>query len=591
MKTRNNDRGGEHLRKLQKRIGGQASSLSRPAGFRPADFFCNFRRCAYRGAGNLKWGRILFFGLLLGSVSFVLGENVSTSSGTPTPNAALNPANEAPAVGSLFIRQYRVNGGSDLLPRVQIESAVYPFLGPGRTENDVEQARAALEKAFRDKGYQTVTVQIPPQQVRRGVVVLQVVEGKIGRLRVKGAHYYLPSAIKNAAPSMAEGTVPDFNAVQKDIVALNQIPGRQVTPVLRPGVVPGTYDIDLNVKDSLPLHSSLELNNRYSLSTTVLRLNGSISYDNLWQLGHKIGASFQIAPERLTDAEVFSGFYVAPIPNVEGLSLMFQGTKQNSDVSTLGGPAVAGNGDTIGGRALITLPTGTNYYQSFNTGIDYKHQYQNVVFGPITYYPICANYSLTLTGSGSVTELNLGVNFSLRGVSGNQTAFQSRGTQGDASYIYLRGDLSRTQDLPQGFQLFGKLQGQLSDQPLLDTEQFGGGGYSTARGYLEATQLGDDALFGTLELRSPSIGSCFGKVGDKINDWRFFVFTDNGVLAFVDPLPQTQSKFTLSSVGIGTRAQAFGYFNGEIDLGVPLISKDLTGVPNYLITFRVWADF
>ena len=390
---------------------------------------------------------------------------------------------------------------------------------------------------------------------------------------------------------MAEGTVPDFNAVQKDIVALNQIPGRQVTPVLRPGVVPGTYDIDLNVKDSLPLHSSLELNNRYSLSTTVLRLNGSISYDNLWQLGHKIGASFQIAPERLTDAEVFSGFYVAPIPNVEGLSLMFQGTKQNSDVSTLGGPAVAGNGDTIGGRALITLPTGTNYYQSFNTGIDYKHQYQNVVFGSITYYPICANYSLTLTGSGSVTELNLGVNFSLRGVSGNQTVFQSRGTQGDASYIYLRGDLSRTQDLPQGFQLFGKLQGQLSDQPLLDTEQFGGGGYSTARGYLEATQLGDDALFGTLELRSPSIKSCFGKLGDKINDWRFFVFTDNGVLAFVDPLPQTQSKFTLSSVGIGTRAQAFGYFNGEIDLGVPLISKDLTGVPNYLITFRVWADF
>jgi len=169
--------------------------------------------------------------------------------------------------------------------------------------------------------------------------------------------------------------------------------------------------------------------------------------------------------------------------------------------------------------------------------------------------------------------------------------FQSRGTQGDASYIYLRGDLSRTQDLPAGFQLYGKLQGQLSDQPLLDSEQFGGGGYSTARGYLEATQLGDDALFGTLELRTPSIGPWFGKLGDKLNDWRFFVFTDDGLLAFVDPLPETHSHFTLASVGIGSRAQVYEHLNGEILVGLPLISKDLTGVPNYLITFRVWADF
>ena len=544
---------------------------------------------AYREALLLRQFLLWFF-VILGSVdSMLLAAQEPSPSPTKTENEKTAVAGQE--IGSLYIRQYRVEGGSDLLPRVQIESAVYPYLGPGRTENDVEQARVALEKAFRDKGYQTVAVQIPPQQVRRGVVVLQVIEGKVGRLRVKGAHYYLPSAIKAGAPSMAEGAVPDFNAVQKDIVALNQIPGRQVTPVLRPAVVPGTYDIDLNVKDSLPLHSSLELNNRYSLSTTVLRLNGSVSYDNLWQLGHKIGASFQVAPERLTDAEVFSGFYVAPIPNVEGLSLMIQGTKQNSNVSTLGGPAVSGNGDSLGGHALITLPSGKDYYQSFNTGLDYKHNDKNLVFGDITYYPITANYSLTMTGSGSVTELNLGVNFSLRGVSGDQTVFQSRGTQEDASYIYLRGDLSRTQDLPAGFQLYGKLQGQLSDQPLLDSEQFGGGGYSTARGYLEATQLGDDALFGTLELRTPSIGPWFGKLGDKLNDWRFFVFTDDGLLAFVDPLPETHSHFTLASVGIGSRAQVYEHLNGEILVGLPLISKDLTGVPNYLITFRVWADF
>ena len=86
---------------------------------------------------------------------------------------------------------------------------------------------------------------------------------------------------------MVEGQVPNFNEVQKDIVALNKSGDMRVTPELRAGVEPGTVDIDLNVKDVFPLHGSLELNNRYSADTKPLRVNGSINYSNLWQSGHK----------------------------------------------------------------------------------------------------------------------------------------------------------------------------------------------------------------------------------------------------------------------------------------------------------------
>jgi len=202
---------------------------------------------------------------------------------------------------SIYIREYRVQGAHQL-SRVEVESAVYPFLGPGRTAEDCEKARAALEKAYQEKGFQTVSVQIPPQQVKGGVIILQVTEATVGRLRVKGAHYFTLDQIKKEAPSIAEGKVVNFNDVTRDIVALNQLPDRRVTPALRAGVEPGTVDIDLNVKDSLPLHGSLEMNNRYSAGTTPLRVNGSASYSNLWQLGHSIGFSFQLAPERLEDA-------------------------------------------------------------------------------------------------------------------------------------------------------------------------------------------------------------------------------------------------------------------------------------------------
>ena len=74
----------------------------------------------------------------------------------------------------LYIREFRVIG-SHQLDRAEIEKAVYPFMGPERTPEDVEQARAALEKAFQDKGFQTVNVQIPQQTGKRGIVFLQVI--------------------------------------------------------------------------------------------------------------------------------------------------------------------------------------------------------------------------------------------------------------------------------------------------------------------------------------------------------------------------------------------------------------------------------
>ncbi len=170
------------------------------------------------------------------------------------------PAQPAPR---FEIDQFAVEG-ADALRQFDVETAVYPFLGPSRTAQDVEKARAALEKSYHDRGYQTVSVSIPPQNPQGGIIVLKVAELKVGRLRVKNAHYYDIDKIKQRAASLKEGTLPNFNAVTSDIVALNQWPDRRITPALRAGVTPGTVDVDLNVDDKPPIHGSLEINDQQS---------------------------------------------------------------------------------------------------------------------------------------------------------------------------------------------------------------------------------------------------------------------------------------------------------------------------------------
>lgn len=533
----------------------------------------------------LRIGRALAAGIAISSgfASFIETRAAANVNG----DAASIP------VRKLNIREYRVAGAKQL-GAAEIGEAVYPFLGPMRTEQDVESARAALETLYREKGYQTVTVEIPPQEARGGIVVLKVVENKVGRLRVKGSRFFSLSEIKRRVPSLAEGSLPNFNDIEREIVALNQWPDRQITPALKAGMEPGTVDIDLEVKDSFPLHGSIELNNRYSPDTTPLRVNGSISYGNLWQAGHSAGFSFQIAPERIEDAKVFSAYYTARFAAVPWLSLTLLGTKQDSNVSTLGGAAVAGRGEIFGARAMFTLPARKNFYHSLTFGLDYKKFDENVFFGlsetvaPITYYPWSLAYNATWAANKRITELNAGVTFHIRGMGSDQREFDNKRFGADGSFFYLRGDISHTEPLPGGFQLYAKVQGQASGRPLLNSEQFSGGGLETARGYLESAALGDNALFGTLELRSPSITQWWK---DKENEWRFYAFLDAGYLTLNEPLPEQTSRFELASYGLGSQVRLFDHFHGSIDAGVPLISQGTTSVNEILFTFRVWGDF
>jgi len=520
----------------------------------------------------------------------------AASNSAPVQPAAISqPVGQPKQVAHFNIEEYQVHGNAHLLSQIEFERAVYPYLGLYRTADDVEQARAALEKAYRDKGYPFVAVEIPQQKPDTGVIVLQVVKNEVGRLRVHGSRYFSMDEIKKEAPSLNEGTVPNFSQVTRDISVLNQLADRQITPSLHPGVVPGTVDVDLNVKDTLPLHGSLELNDRQSADTTPLRVNGSASYDNLWQLGHSVGASFQVSPENLTQVKVFSGYYSARIPDVSWLTLMLQGTDQNSNVNTLGGIGVAGKGQTIGGRAVISLPPKTDFFHSISLGFDYKHNEQDLLIAgtdsqtPITYYPISAAYSSTWLKKGvSETDLNASVTAAMRTLGSSDAQFAQNRIGASGNFIYYRGDLSHTHELPEGFQAFAKVQGQAADQPLISNEQFSEGGLGTVRGYLESEALGDNGILGSLEVRTPSLS---GLIGKSIDEWRFYIFGDWGMVGIDEPLPDQQSTFKLASVGAGMRIKALGHLNGSIDAGLPLDQGPNTDAYSPRLTFRLWAEF
>ncbi|WP_088508887.1 ShlB/FhaC/HecB family hemolysin secretion/activation protein [Burkholderia ubonensis] len=466
--------------------------------------------------------------------------------------------------------------GNTTLPSIEIEKAVYPFEGPGRTLADVNAARDALQKAYQDHGYQSVVVELPQQQVKNGVILLQVVEAKVGRLRVDGAKYYSPQNIRDAVPALAEGVVPDFNQAQLQLTDLNRSADRQVIPVLKPGTLPQTVDVDLKVDDHSPLHGSLDLNNDSSPGTSSLRTTATLSYSNLWQLGHVISGTYVLAPQHPNDARVYAFSYLAPIRDTRW-SFLATVVHSDSNVASVGGTNVLGKGTTYGFTAIYALPASDTYAQSVSIEIDRKHYDEKVsVAGqsstvPLTYVPVTFSYNGQLSLKQSQTSFSAALVTSIRGIGSDWGAWDSKRYKATPDFVYGKFDVNHTQRFDNDMQANAHVSAQISNSPLVSSEQFAAGGMNSVRGYLQAEDTADSGVIGSLELRTPSLAKFLGgAIGSRINEWRFHAFVDAAHLWLLSPLPEQTSSFNLLSVGVGTRLQLAKYASADFEAGWPL---------------------
>jgi hemolysin activation/secretion protein len=485
--------------------------------------------------------------------------------------------------------------GSTKLSVPDIERAVYQFEGPKRSEADVESARAALQALYDKRGFPTVSVTIPEQDTRSGLITLQINEQRIGRLRVVGAKYFSPDDVQRNAPSLAEGQVPNFKDVQSDIVALNQLPDRRVTPEIKAGVAPGTVDVDLDVNDTLPLHGTLELNNRNSANTSPLRLTGTVHYDDLWQRGDSLSVTAQTAPDRPSDAEVFSASYLAHFGN-SPFSLLTYAVRSDSNVAAISDFNVIGNGTLLGVRLVRNLPTREGFFQSVSFGIDDKNFNEDTVFGstsstaPIHYFPLSLAYNANWMHDNSTTQLGLTATANVGGLSDSDDNFDAKRFDAKADFFHLRLDGSRTLTFGGGYQFYTHVQAQFANEPLISNEEFSIGGLDTVRGFFESAALGDNGVAAQVEVRSRP----FANEKDHVDNMRLIAFVDAGYARILDPLPEQLASDTLVSAGVGLTLRAYGHFNSAIDFAFPLSSPnalDASKREGVNALFRLWGEF
>jgi len=455
------------------------------------------------------------------------------------------------------IYEFEVRGNS-LLSVDALESAVLQHMGEAQTLKSVETARAALAQAYQDAGYLTVVVSIPEQNVDSGVVQLQVTEAPVERLRVVGAQYALPSTVAQRLDQVQEGRVPNFTALQQQLETVNRSADIKVAPLLKAGKTPGTVEVQLDVDDQLPLHGSIEVNNRQSPNTTPTRMSAALRYDNLWQAGHSLGMTMQTSPEQPSETGAMTANYTLPVGDGDTLTSYLVISRS---ALVLDAGDSLGSSDTLGLKYSQSFGIQDGLIQTLTWGADYKHILQSGIGeNTLRYLPLSLAYRGMWIGQSQPTVVDAALVLGVRGLLGNSgRQFEAKQRQASASFAAVRAGWQGSTDLPAyaNWVLGAKLEGQLASGVLLPSEQFVGGGVDTVRGYLEGERSGDQALRASFELSSPS-----SKLGDLLG-WRIrsLAFVEGAVMQNMNT---TAESFCLLSVGLGAR------ITGPRGLGVSL---------------------
>lgn len=368
-----------------------------------------------------------------------------------------------------------------------------------------------------------------------------------------------------------------------------------------------TYaDLEFTAKEKFPLHAMLEVNNYGTDSINEWQSQLTIQYLNLTKADDVLTFSPGISLNG--DLVSAAGSYMRPHHlGKGGATTVYGGFSHLSTDDVIPRLDLTGKNWFVGIMQSHRLIDSESRLLSASAGIVYRYvEDQFSVFNTslqqrdVTVLPLTVSLSYT----DRTADFLGGRNFAtLSGVynlsAGGNNDLEDMWVGAKNHYAIARLQYARLQPLfarrdnrgnpVNQWTLFLKAEGQLTSDPLIPSEKLFVGGFNTVRGYTNKGYLGDNGVYGTIELRTPILLDLFASrfrapKAVPLDRLQFLAFIDAAHLRAVDPLPGAVEDETLVGAGFGLRLALTKYSQFRFDCGFPLhdASGDDDGVSFYV---------
>lgn len=475
--------------------------------------------------------------------------------------------------------------GNTLLKPDEIDTVLKPFNGKQREYSDVQHAIEALMQHYRSRGFSAVWVAAPEQELDQGVVTLQVIEARIGKITIEGNRFFDDKNIRASLPALREDVSPRAGDISANAQLANESPSKQVDVVLRPGEKQGVVDAAIDVIDVRPLKAFMTLDNTGNPQTGDYRVGVGVQHTNLFNRDHVGTFNYVTSPGKWNQVALYSGSYRLPLYSL-GDSLDFIIAKSDVSAGTtqtgFGPLTFSGKGAVYGLRYNQLLERRGEYSHRMVYGLDYRAYKNQCTFGnfgaaacgsaavDVTVRPISFAYSGNFAKPGLISDFYVALSHNVPGaVNGQESNFNAsrpspNGGRGASSrYKILRFGASRVNVLEGNWQVRAAVNAQYTPDSLVSGEQFGIAGATAVRGYMEREVVRDTGYFANLELYSPNL---MGKLIPGEGNLRGLLFYDFASAANNPLNGETRQKVSIASIGAGFRWNIQRDFNMRFDM-------------------------
>ncbi|HSZ52977.1 MAG TPA: ShlB/FhaC/HecB family hemolysin secretion/activation protein [Caulobacteraceae bacterium] len=382
------------------------------------------------------------------------------------------------------------------------------FIGKPLTKAGLQKLRDETRTYLARHGHPYVAVTVPPQNVTSGVIQVVVTPYRLGNVTVTGGRYFNKRVIEEPN-SLQPGQILTLQDVQTDVSRLNENPFLNVDTVFRPGETPGTTDIELAAKDRLPIRIYAGYDNQGYPLLGLQEFSAGINWGNAFGDGQILSYQF---------TRSFNGRFVSHsgsdvIPIESGDKILIFGSYETMQPNLGIFFNEVGHAGQISIRFVHDIRVTNWLTGDFEIGYDYKVTNNNLQFFGFTIikgdlqvdqFPITVD--LTETDRQGQTTLENDLVLSPGDITANNTdvAAQSLVAGGTVRYVYDRLSVTRTTRLPDNFSWVSRVAAQVSTGILPDSEQLGGGGVGSVRGYYTDTALGSVGVLTNQEIRLPA---------------------------------------------------------------------------------------
>ena len=218
-----------------------------------------FRGCAHTALKQLSRKRIVSIVALVFGVGTAFAQSPPVPSAgevlktmpVPSSKADVNvqvdgSAAKARAVADVEGMKLEIKGfqivGMTVMKEADLASALAPFIGANKRFQEMLDAAAAVKRELAQRGYFLADVIIPEQKIDNGIVILQVLEGRLGKVRLElDANVSVRrSLLESYLNDLVEGELINTATVERALFQIHDLRGIVARSSFVPGAAPGT---------------------------------------------------------------------------------------------------------------------------------------------------------------------------------------------------------------------------------------------------------------------------------------------------------------------------------------------------------------